>query len=102
MSVLIIWCLYFPGGSDSKASSYNPGDRGSISGLGRSPGEGHGNPLEYTRLENPWTEEPGSYSPWGRKESDMTERRQCQYHTYMLGIYFKLLTTRICACRFCI
>ena len=50
----------------------------------------------------PWTAEPDSYSPWGGKESDMTERRQCQYHTYMLGIYFKLLTTRICACRFCI
>jgi len=35
----------FPGGSDSKASVYNAGDQGSIPGLGRSPGEGNGNPL---------------------------------------------------------
>ena len=36
---------YFPGGSDSKASVYNAGDLGSIPGLGRSSGEGNGNPL---------------------------------------------------------
>ena len=35
----------FPGGSDGKASAYNMGDPGSIPGLGRSPGEGNGNPL---------------------------------------------------------
>ena len=35
----------FPGGSDGKASAYNAGDQGSILGLGRSPGEGNGNPL---------------------------------------------------------
>ena len=43
----------FPGGSDSKASVYNVGDLGSIPGLGRSPGEGNGNPLQYYCLENP-------------------------------------------------
>ena len=43
----------FPGGSDSKASVYNTGDPGSIPGLGRSPGEGNGNPLQYSCLENP-------------------------------------------------
>ena len=43
----------FPGGSDSKASIYNAGDLGSIPGLGRSPGEGNGNPLQYSCLENP-------------------------------------------------
>ena len=42
----------FPGGSDGKASAYNEGDLGSIPGLGRSPGEGHGNPLQYSCLEN--------------------------------------------------
>jgi len=42
-----------PGGSDSKASAYNAGDLGSIPGLGRSPGEGNGNPLQYSCLENP-------------------------------------------------
>ena len=45
--------LYFPGGSDGKASVYNVGDLGSIPGLGRSPGEGNGNPLQEYCLENP-------------------------------------------------
>ena len=43
----------FPGGSDGKASAYNVEDPGSIPGLGRSPGEGNGNPLQYSCLENP-------------------------------------------------
>ena len=42
----------FPGGSDSKASAYSAGDLGSIPGLGRSPGEGNGTPLQYSCLEN--------------------------------------------------
>ena len=41
------------GGSEVKASACNAGDLGSIPGLGRSPGEGNGNPLQYSRLENP-------------------------------------------------
>ena len=43
----------FPDGSDGKASAYNAGDPGSIPGLGRTPGEGNGNPLQYSCLENP-------------------------------------------------
>ena len=43
----------FPGGSDGKVSAYNPGDLGSIPGSGISPGEGNGNPLQYSHLENP-------------------------------------------------
>ena len=43
----------FPGGSDGKVSVYNVGDPGSIPGLGRSPGEGKGYPLQYSCLENP-------------------------------------------------
>ena len=42
----------FLGGQDSKESAYNAGDLGSIPGLGRSPGEGHDNPLQYSCLEN--------------------------------------------------
>ena len=108
----------FPDNSVGKESACNAGDPGSIPGLGRSPGEGIGYPLQYSwaslvaqlvknlpqiqetqemqvrslgwedPLEEemaihsstvawkiPWTEEPGSlHSPWGRKESDMTER----------------------------
>ena len=44
---------FFPGGSDGKASACNEGDPGSIPGLGRSPGEGNGNPLQHSCLENP-------------------------------------------------
>ena len=43
----------FPGGLDGKASGYNAGDLGSIPGLGRSPGDGNGNPLQYSCLEDP-------------------------------------------------
>ena len=43
----------FPGGSDGKASVYNAGDPGSIPELGRSSGEGNGNPLQYSCLDNP-------------------------------------------------
>ena len=62
-------------GSDSKESACNVGDLGSIPGLGRSPGGGHGNPLQYSCLENPQGQRNlVSYGPQGRKESDMTER----------------------------
>ena len=44
--------LGFPGGSDGKESACNAGDPGSIPGLGRSPGEGHNNPFQYSCLEN--------------------------------------------------
>ena len=49
----LISCSYFPGGSDGKVSVYNVGDPGSIPWLGRSPGEGNSNPLQYYCLENP-------------------------------------------------
>ena len=49
----------FPGGSDDKESVSNSGDLGSVSGSGRYPGEGNGNPVQHSCLENPWTEEPG-------------------------------------------
>ena len=42
----------FPGSSDSEESACNAGDSGSIPGLGRSPGEGNGNPLQYSCLES--------------------------------------------------
>ena len=57
--VLPVYCYQpislqgFPGDSDGKASAYNAGDPGSIPGLGRSSGEGNGNPLQYSCLENP-------------------------------------------------
>ena len=50
---LYLFFRLFPGGSDGKVSAYNVGDLGLIPGLGRSPGEGNGNPLQYSCLENP-------------------------------------------------
>ena len=52
------------------------GDTGSVPGSGRSPREGNGNPLQYSYLRNPWTEEPGGLQSMGShvtKESDTTE-----------------------------
>ena len=67
--------LGFPGGSGDKESACNMRDLGSIPGLRRSPGGGHGNPLQYSCLENPHGQSSlAGYSPWGRKESDMTEK----------------------------
>ena len=54
---LIILLLDFPCGSDGKASVYNAGDLGLYPRLGRSPGEGNGNPLQYYCLENPMDRE---------------------------------------------
>ena len=69
------WWLSIPGGSDSKEPAFSVGDPGSIPGLGRSPGGGHGNPLQYSCLENPHGQRNlVAYSPWGRKEPDMTEQ----------------------------
>ena len=64
----------FPGGLDGKASVYNVGDLGSIPGSGKSPGEGNGNPLQYSCLENSMDGRSlVGYSPWGPKDLDMTE-----------------------------
>ena len=58
-----------------KEFACNVGDLGSIPGSGRSPGEGNGNPLQYSCLENPHGQRSlGGYSSWDRKESDMTEQ----------------------------
>ena len=48
-----IYVHFFPGGSEVKESAWNSGDPGLIPELGRSPGEGNGNPLQYSCLENP-------------------------------------------------
>ena len=71
-------------------SAYNVGDLGSIPGLGGSPGEGNGNPLQYSCLENPM--DRGSlvgYRPWGCKELDMTER----LHFHFQRPHFNLITS---------
>ena len=69
----------------------NMGDLGSIPGLGRSPGEGQGNPLQYSCLENPHGQRSlADYSPWGFKGSDMTKRLRSAH--IMGGIYLVICT----------
>ena len=66
--------LGFPGGLDSKESACNVRDPGLIPGLGRSPGEGNGNPLQYSCLEN--SVDRGAWQAivhGDHKESDMIE-----------------------------
>ena len=65
----------FPCGLGGKESACNSADLGSISGLGRSRGEGKGSPLQYSGLEN-------SFGPWGREESDTTERLSLHFTCY--------------------
>ena len=81
----------FSGGSSDKEPSANAGDirdAGQIPGLGRSPGGGHGNPLQYSCLENPM-DRGGcqGYSPQGPKELDTSEETQ---HTHMWFLHTHL------------
>ena len=69
------------GGSEP---TYSVGDLGSIPGLRRFPGGGHGNPLQYSCLENPHGQRSlVGYSPWGRKELDTTERLITVQHNFV-------------------
>ena len=75
MCVCVSVCIYiyiergFPGGSDSKESTCNAGDLGSIPGLGRSPGEGIGYPLHYFCLQNSMDRGAWQVRVRGQKES---------------------------------
>ena len=82
----------FPGGSDGKEFAYNAGDLCSTPGLGRSPGGGLGNPLQYCCLENPYGQRSlVGYSSRGHKELDMTETKhkrdelvKCLYYLVLI------------------
>ena len=81
-------------GSDGKESACSVGDLGSIPGLGRSPRGVHGNPLQYSCLENPHRQRSlAGYTPWGRKESDTTERLSTHTHSqwFRSGYYITKL-----------
>ena len=75
LNLVLVFYWGFPGGSDGKESTCSARDLGSIPGLGRSPGGGHGNPLQYSCLDNRHGQRSlAGYSPWGCKESGTTER----------------------------
>ena len=81
--------LGFPCGSSGKESACNAGDLGLISGLERSPKGGHGNPLQYSCLENPYEQRSlAGYSPWGLRVrhdwSDFTQAFLCLSSFYIL------------------
>ena len=79
-----------PGGSDSKESACDAGDPGSIPGWGRSPGEGNGNPLQYSCLENPMDGGTWQARLHGVTELDRTSlslsRRNCPHAGYIVVI----------------
>ena len=73
--------VLLPWGSDSKEPTCKGADLGSVLGLGRSLGGGHGNPFQYSCLENTHgLRSLAGCSPWGCKESDTTERLKTVQH----------------------
>ena len=86
--------LGFPGSSDGKESACNVGDLDLIPGLGRSPGGGHGNPLQYSCLENPHGQRSlVGYCPWGSKESDTTNQLSTEQQLHTALCKFKVYGT---------
>ena len=95
LALLLTRCFFtthgFPGGSDGEESACNAGDLGSIPGLGTYLGGGYGNPFQYSSLENPRQRILAGCSPWGRKESNMTEQLStAQYWLLQPGIGINL------------
>ena len=88
----IFICQYHvPGSLDGKASAYNVGDLGSILGLGRSPGEGKGYPLQYSGLENSM-----DFIVHAVAESDTTEKLSLHFTSYLiLGAFVLILVDLI-------
>ena len=75
VNVFLLKTEGFLGSSASKESACTVGDSGSIPGSGRSPGGGHGSPLQYSCLKNPHGHRSlAGYSPWGLKQLDTTEQ----------------------------
>ena len=115
----LIWG--FSGGSAGKESACNVEDLGLIPGLGRSPGGGHGNPLQYSGLENPHGQESVGYSLWGcrvghdwlssahtalrTRLSDWAQHTQhlvctCCQKCFLLNFKLRIFFTQSPACRF--
>ena len=81
----------FPGGPEVKASAWNAGDPSSIPASGRSPGEGNGNPLQYSCLENPM--EGGAW--WATIHGVAESRTQLSNFTFTFKMYHTLIGNSI-------
>ena len=86
----------FPGSSAAKNPAASTGDAGSIPGSGRSPGGGHGNPLQYSCLENPMDRGAWQLQSWGHKESDTAEQLTTRAH---LGLSLALFLLTFIQCK---
>ena len=84
-----------------KDSAGTAGDLVSISGSGRSPGKGNGNPIQYSCLENPMHRSLAGDSTWGHKESDMTERLTLSPFGHSLALSFFGIGMRADLFQFC-
>ena len=98
-----MFLMDFPGSSDGKVSAYNAGDLGSIPGSGRSPGEGNGNPLQYSCLENPmdrgawWATIHGVAKSWTGLSDFCVCMCLCVISTSCVHTSFFLLFMNMCA-----
>ena len=100
LCTLRLWCLHCSSlyssldCSAGKESTCQVGDLGLISGLGRSPGGGHGNPFQCSCLENPHGQRSlAGYNPWGRKESDTIGRLSTQHTLCLLTKHYSPSTS---------
>ena len=90
-SVIYLFLISFPGGSDSEESAFNTVEPGLISGSGRSPGEGNGNPLQYSCLENSigrgiwWATVHGVAKSWTRLSNQTFTFRELLYNIVLIS-----------------
>ena len=79
LTLAMVGVFGLPQWLDGKESAFNAGDVGSIPGLGRSPGRGHGNPLQYSCLENP-TDRAAWQATVHRVTKSWTRVKRCSMH----------------------
>ena len=91
--MVLIWISLFLGSSAGKESACSAGDPGSIPGLGRFPGGGHGNPLQYFWLENAHEQRRREATVHGVSESDTTEQLSTQMTNFVDRLFIGLFAT---------
>ena len=82
----------FPGDSGGKEFACSARDPGSVPGLGRSPGEGNGHPLQYSCLEKSWSEEPGGLESMGSQRNQTWLSDFSLIWNTLFNLYINLIT----------